>query len=113
MNEGGEDTSDAHYIALHKKFEIFERRQRIREREKLQFERYKMRSRIELLRNMSIMAWSTLVNTVLSRAGDSSWEMGREKLKEEDVDWLRGRLIREGQELVKRYDELLPVDPRK
>lgn len=100
-------------MALHKKFEVFERRQRIREREKLQFERYKMKSRIDLLRGMSTMSWSTVVNTVLSRTGQPSWEKGREKMKEVDVDWLRGRLIHEGKELVKRYDELLPVDPRK
>lgn len=113
--QGGEDTSDAYYMALHRKYEIFERRQRIREKEKLIFERYKMRSRIELLRNMSSLSWATVVNTVLSREGDPSWAKGRESLrrKPEGIDWLRERLIKEGKELVKRYDQLLPVETKK
>lgn len=77
------------------------------------FERYKMRFRIELLKNMSDVSWSVVVNTVLSREGDKSWMKGREKVGEMGVGWLRSRLVREGRELVRRYDQLLPVEPRK
>ncbi|WWD20411.1 hypothetical protein CI109_104887 [Kwoniella shandongensis] len=107
-----EDTSDAYYHLLHRKYEVFERRQRIREKEKLQFERYKMRSRIDLLRNMSKFSWATIVGTILSRSPDE-WAKGREKIKEVGVDWLRDRLVREGEEVMKRYEELLPAEQKK
>ncbi|KAK8849781.1 hypothetical protein IAR55_005117 [Kwoniella newhampshirensis] len=107
-----EDTSDAYYHLLHRKYEVFERRQRIREKEKLQFERYKMRSRIDLLRNMSKFSWASTVGTILSRCPDE-WIKGREKIKEVGVDWLRDRLVREGEEVMKRYEELLPAEQKK
>ena len=105
-----EDTSDAYYINLHKRCEVFERRQHIREKEKLMFERYKMRSRIDLLRNMSIPSWSVVVAAVLSR--DELWVSGRAKLGDVGVEWLRHRLVKEGLEVMKRYDQLLPVEKK-
>ena len=96
---------------------MFERRQRIREKEKLIFERYKMRSRIDLLRNLSMAAWSTVVGSVLARTADDGqgdvWAKGKGKLKEVGMDWLRMKLVKEGRELVRRYDQLLPVESRK
>jgi hypothetical protein len=107
---------------LHRKYEAFERRQRIREKEKLQFERHKMKSRIDLLKNMSATSWAAVVGAVLSRSsvvglddhggGYDPWARGREKMKTEDVDWLRARLVKEGVEVIKRYDQLLPVERR-
>jgi len=43
---------DAHYNQLHKKYETFEKRQRRREKERLQHERYKMKERVDLIRGM-------------------------------------------------------------
>lgn len=91
------------------------------------FERYKMKSRIDLLKNMSDSAWSAIVATVLSRsstdpkpendaqgdAGEDAWHKGREKLARSGHEWLRSRLVKEGKELVKRYDQLLPSDTKK
>lgn len=108
-----EDTSDAYYIHLHKRYETFERRQRIREKEKLQFERYKMRSRLDLLRNMSVSAWSAVVAAVISRDGGAAWEKGKTKVGKEGVEWLKRRLVKEGEELMKRFDELLPPEHKK
>lgn len=107
-----EDTSDAHYIQLHRKHEAFERRQRLREKEKLQFERYKLRSRIDLLRNLSKPAWASIVATILARDEDG-WESGRSKVGKEGEEWLRERLLKEGEEVMKRYEELLPPENRK
>lgn len=103
-----EDTSDAYYLSQHRKFEVFERRQRIREREKLVFERYKMRSRVDLLRNLPASQWATVVSAILARSDAGQWKRGREKLAAEGVDWLRRRLIREGKDVLGRYDQLLP-----
>ncbi|BEJ13512.1 hypothetical protein CspHIS471_0306860 [Cutaneotrichosporon sp. HIS471] len=106
-HEIGEDTSDAYYEKQHRKFEVFERRQRIRERETLSFERYKMRSRVDHLRALAAPQWAAVVGGVLSRP-DGGWDRGRAKLAAEGADWLRRRLIREGRELLNRYDQLLP-----
>ncbi len=136
-----EDTSDEYYHLLHRKYEVFERRQRIREKEKLQFERYKMRSRIDLLKGMSKSGWSSIVTAVLSRFpslskthsqrisgeadigtkkleddGESQvdiWRKGREKIQVEGIDWLREKLVKEGEDLLKRYDQLLPIETRR
>lgn len=70
-----------------------------------------MRSRIELLRSMGIPGWNAVVMAVLSRG--VGWDAGREKLREEGFEWLKGRLLKEGAEVMKRYDQLLPVEQRK
>ncbi|WVR07956.1 hypothetical protein IAU60_004999 [Kwoniella sp. DSM 27419] len=111
-DEPSEDTSDAYYIQLHRKYEAFERRQRIREKEKLQFEKYKMRSRIDLLRNMPKMTWSSVVSTIIAR-GPDEWAKGKDKVMDKGADWLKGRLIKEGEEVMARYEELLPPEQRK
>lgn len=104
-----EDTSDAHYEAVHKKMETFERRQRIREIDKLKFLRHKMNSRIDLLRTLQPPQWNTVVNNVLARSEpNDAWARGRKRLEVVGIDWLRRRLIREGVELLRRYDQLLP-----
>lgn len=73
-----------------------------------------MRTRIDLLKGMSVSAWSAVVWTVMAREDASGhWAKGKDKVKEEGVDWLRRRLVREGEEVMKRYDQLLPPDPRK
>ena len=73
-----------------------------------------MRTRIDLLRGMSLSAWSAVVWTVMAREDVSGvWIKGRERVKVEGVDWLRRRLVREGEEVMKRYDQLLPSDSKR
>ena len=54
------DTSDAAYEKRHRKYETFEKRQRLREKEKLKHEQYKLKGRIEQLRGMDVSAFLTL-----------------------------------------------------
>jgi hypothetical protein len=104
-----EDTSDAYYESVHRKMEAFERRQRIREIDKLKFMRHKMNSRIDLLRNLPLAQWNAVVHNVLARGeANEAWARGRRRLEAIGVDWLRRQLIREGIELLTRYDQLLP-----
>ncbi|WWC95713.1 hypothetical protein V866_002579 [Kwoniella sp. B9012] len=134
-DEVEEDTSDSYYLSLHRKYEAFERRQRIREKEKLQFERYKMKSRLDLLKNIPRLNWILIVNTILqrftnqnqtttSKAGeelDTNGETKKEdgisrakaKIRDNGEEWLKDLLIREGEQLMKRFQELLPPEPRK
>ncbi|KAJ3808821.1 hypothetical protein F5876DRAFT_78364 [Lentinula aff. lateritia] len=54
------DTSDEVYLQRHRKYEKFEKRQRLREKEKLQHEQYKLRERVEQLRAMDYSAFLAL-----------------------------------------------------
>lgn len=54
------DTSDAAYEKRHRKYESFEKRQRLREKEKLKHEQYKLKERIEQLRAMETTAFLAL-----------------------------------------------------
>lgn len=54
------DTSDAAYEKRHRKYETFEKRQRLREKEKLKHEQYKLKERIEQLRAMDSSAFLAL-----------------------------------------------------
>lgn len=67
-----------------------------------------MRSRVDLLRALPDHQWTSVVTGILSRSDTGEWDRGRAKLAAEGVDWLRRRLIREGKELLDRYDQLLP-----
>jgi hypothetical protein len=53
----GIDTSDAAYEKRHRKYEAFEKRQRLREKEKLKHEHYKLKERIEQLRALEPSAY--------------------------------------------------------
>ncbi|EIW71424.1 hypothetical protein TREMEDRAFT_71157, partial [Tremella mesenterica DSM 1558] len=52
-----EDDSDETFILRHRKHEVAEKSMWLREKETLAFERHKLRSRVDLLRNLSEMAW--------------------------------------------------------
>ncbi|WWC66009.1 uncharacterized protein I303_108631 [Kwoniella dejecticola CBS 10117] len=110
-DEAEEDTSDAFYANLHRKYEVFEKRQKIREKEKLQFERYKMKSRLDLLKNIPKLNWTVIVSTILQRV--YIWQKGKAKIQEKGEDWLKRQLIKEGEEVMRRFDELLPPEQRK
>jgi len=90
------DTSDEAYLLRHRKFETLEKRQRLREKEKLQHERYKLKQRIEQLRAMD----ASVVASSLALTGQSSGGAG-------DGERLRRELLREAEELEHRYDTLL------
>ena len=53
----GIDTSDAAYEKRHRKYEAFEKRQRLREKEKLKHEHYKLKERLEQLRALEPSAF--------------------------------------------------------
>lgn len=60
MQQNITDTSDAAYEKRHRKYETFEKRQRLREKEKLKHEQYKLKERIEQLRGMDNAAFLAL-----------------------------------------------------
>ncbi|KZT08718.1 uncharacterized protein LAESUDRAFT_648565 [Laetiporus sulphureus 93-53] len=60
IEDDSADTSDAAYEKRHRKYETFEKRQRLREKEKLKHEQYKLKERIEQLRAMDTTAFLSL-----------------------------------------------------
>ncbi|KAF9270652.1 hypothetical protein L218DRAFT_1072043 [Marasmius fiardii PR-910] len=66
--DGIVDTSDAAYERRHKKYETFEKRVRLREKEKLRHEQYKLHERIEQLRAMEYSAFLSLPASAFSPA---------------------------------------------
>lgn len=85
-----EDTSDAAYIARHRKYEAFEKRQRRREKEKLTHEQYKLRERIDQLRAMEPLAFG-----------------GKDVA---ECEQKRQMMLTTAEDLAERYRVLLPPD---
>lgn len=84
------DTSDAVYERRHRKYETFEKRQRLREKETLQYEHFKLRERMEELKVMDAHAFERVE--------------GMDGIPAED----RKRLIlKEAEDLDRRYVALL------
>jgi hypothetical protein len=70
------DTSDTTYEKRHRKYETFEKRQRLREKEKLKHEQYKLKERIEQLRGMDGSAFLTLPASLFCSSGTSAPQEG-------------------------------------
>ena len=70
------DTSDATYEKRHRKYETFEKRQRLREKEKLKHEQYKLKERIDQLRGMDGAAFLTLPASLFRPAGAPALQEG-------------------------------------
>jgi hypothetical protein len=84
------DTSDVVYEKLHRKYELFEKRQRLREKEKLKHEHYKLKERIEQLRAMDSAAFLSLPPELFSPV--LAPERSNEEEDEEKVAHLLGTL---------------------
>ena len=64
------------------------------------------------------MAWETVLVTVLSRQPPSGplanyWERAKRAITRRGADWLREILVKEGEEVLERYNQLLPPEARK
>jgi len=70
------DTSDATYEKRHRKYETFEKRQRLREKEKLKHEQYKLKERIDQLRGMDGNAFLSLPVSLFRAFGTSALQEG-------------------------------------
>ncbi|KAK7058429.1 hypothetical protein VNI00_002063 [Paramarasmius palmivorus] len=120
--EGMVDTSDAAYERRHKKFEAFEKRVRLREKEKLKHEQYKLRERVEQLRVMEYTAFLALPASSFSPAPGRVAEEGDESMAGlpgihvngaaamNEAERRRQEMLDVAQTLEERYKLLLPPD---
>ncbi|KAJ1302646.1 hypothetical protein OPQ81_002963 [Rhizoctonia solani] len=97
------DSSDAAYERLHRKPEMLEKRQRRREKDKLEHERYKLKERVEQLRAMDLHHFRGLLSSSHSAPGTES---------NHELESVRSELLAHADDLIRRYDVLLPPDPR-
>ncbi|KAF7796567.1 hypothetical protein EIP86_007748 [Pleurotus ostreatoroseus] len=123
------DTSDAAYEKRHRKYETFEKRQRLREKEKLKHEQYKLKERIEQLRGMDTAAFLALPAAAFSdppgvahdgpRAGEDGAATGIADLPGAHVNGAaayneaerrRVEMLEVAEALEERYRVLLPPD---
>lgn len=145
-----EDSSDTHYQTLHLRYERYESRARLAERQKMEHGRYKLSIRIEYLEGLSDEVWEGAVVRMMQRGkrvrsvGESkSYVPGHDKSQRADekvpaektleaiqaeeearsymvtmeagaalldilsIPGLKRELIREGKELLARYDRVL------
>lgn len=103
--------SDAAYERRHKKYESFERRQRLREKEKLKHEHYKLKERIEQLRNMDYTAFLGLPVDVFTEHELSETE---EEYANSHSEGERRRrvMLDAAQAIEERYRVLLPAEKK-
>ncbi|KAI0368841.1 hypothetical protein BV20DRAFT_997788 [Pilatotrama ljubarskyi] len=120
------DTSDAAYEKRHRKYETFEKRQRLREKEKLKHEHYKLKERIEQLRAMDSSAFLALPASDFSEARSSTPGPSGQHGDDSSVDVAnlhgaaayhegerrRKEMLETALQLEQRYRTLLPPDRR-
>ncbi|KAG9098364.1 hypothetical protein FRC06_006483 [Ceratobasidium sp. 370] len=99
LSEDGFDSSDAAYERRHRKPEMMEKRQRRREKDKLEHERYKLKERVEQLRTMDLHHFRALLPSSGADPGP-------------ELEHIRNELLAHADDLIRRYDVLLPPDPR-
>ncbi|KAJ7459100.1 hypothetical protein B0H11DRAFT_178953 [Mycena galericulata] len=120
---------DAVYEKRHRKYEAFEKRQRLREKEKLKHEQYKLKERIEQLRGMDNSAFLAAPassfsprpggaaevfeeDTLLAALGGLGGPNGSPAYQEGERR--RKEMLKNAQALEERYRVLLPPErPRK
>ncbi|KAG5647740.1 hypothetical protein DXG03_008463 [Asterophora parasitica] len=122
INENGPiETSDDVYEKRHRKYETFEKRQRLREKEKLKHEQYKLKERIDQLRTMDASAFLTLDDDLFPAPLDhteaetdqdeeTSFHLGPNNIEGERR---RKEMLSVAHSLEERYRTLLPPDRMK
>lgn len=106
------DTSDAAYEKRHRKYETFEKRQRLREKEKLKHEQYKLKERIDQLRTMDASAFLSLPTTAFP-ANPTGSQDGAELIPTSGVvegERRRREMLDVAFMLEERYRVLLPPE---
>ncbi|TFY83340.1 hypothetical protein EWM64_g661 [Hericium alpestre] len=110
VEEESADTSDAAYEKRHRKYETFEKRQRLREKEKLKHEHYKLKERIDQLRAMHASGFLTIPDLAPESTADekpvsiSSDSTAREAERRKEL------MLECAQTLEARYRTLLNPD---
>ncbi|KAH0838063.1 hypothetical protein J3R83DRAFT_6304 [Lanmaoa asiatica] len=103
------DTSDAAYEKRHRKYETFEKRQRLREKEKLKHEQYKLKERIEQLKVMDGSAF--LANEDQSGVSLSDTQINVTPIHNEG-ERRREEMLEVASILEERYRTLLPSEKK-
>ncbi|KAH7925175.1 hypothetical protein BV22DRAFT_1065347 [Leucogyrophana mollusca] len=113
------DTSDAMYEKRHRKYETFEKRQRLREKEKLKHEQYKLKERIEQLKAMHGSAFLGLPASSFSLPPGAAEEVEVDNLPGAHINGAaiynegerrREEMLEVAAKLEERYRTLLPSE---
>ncbi|KAI0275184.1 hypothetical protein BC834DRAFT_36091 [Gloeopeniophorella convolvens] len=117
QEDEGIDTSDAAYEKRHRKYEAFEKRQRLREKEKLKHEHYKLKERIEQLRALEPAAFLGVPDAVFAssprpREDEPTDADEAPPAPHSEGDWRKRQMLDVANGLEARYRTLLDTAPR-
>jgi hypothetical protein len=116
----GIDTSDAAYEKRHRKYEAFEKRQRLREKEKLKHEHYKLKERIEQLRALEPSAFLGASDTFFAGSRrtppydgerDARGSADAHAPPHNESEWRKRQMLEVANTLEARYRTLLDTAP--
>ena len=116
----GIDTSDAAYEKRHRKYEAFEKRQRLREKEKLKHEHYKLKERIEQLRALEPSSFLSAPESFFSNLRRSKSHRGEldaqggtdaPEPSHNEGEWRKRQMLDVANSLDTRYRTLLDTVP--
>ncbi|KAI0281271.1 hypothetical protein BGY98DRAFT_227842 [Russula aff. rugulosa BPL654] len=121
LDDEGIDTSDGAYEKRHRKYETFEKRQRLREKEKLKHEHYKLKERIEQLRALEPSAFLSASDSFFAgslhtppQQGNSDAEGGTTDAPapvHNEGEWRKRQMLDVANSLDARYRTLLDTAP--
>ncbi|KAH9059122.1 hypothetical protein EDB87DRAFT_830292 [Lactarius vividus] len=119
QDDEGIDTSDAAYEKRHRKYETFEKRQRLREKEKLKHEQYKLKERIEQLRALEPSAFlhvadSFFTSSLCPPPHEAGAEQDANAVPAQvhcDGEWRKRQILDVANGLEARYRTLLDTAP--
>ncbi|KAF8140551.1 hypothetical protein EV363DRAFT_1312786 [Boletus edulis] len=115
------DTSDAAYEKRHRKYEFCEKRQRLREKEKLKHEQYKLKERVEQLRLMDDSAFLGLPAASFSQPPAANEDKSGVSLSDtqtnvnpiyDEGERRRQEMLEVASILEERYRTLLPSEKK-
>jgi len=116
----GIDTSDAAYEKRHRKYEAFEKRQRLREKEKLKHEHYKLKERIEQLRALEPSTFLSAPDSFFAGSRRSLPHRGEPNAQDDtdapappqnEGEWRKRQMLDVANSLEARYRTLLDTAP--
>lgn len=110
VEDSPQETSDVVFEKRHRKYEAFEKRQRLREKEKLKHEQYKLKERIEQLRIMDSAAFLTLPASLFPIPSANKSDIRQDALDDHGDEGERRRkeMLDIAYMLEERYRVLLP-----
>ncbi|KAF7731595.1 hypothetical protein EC973_009359 [Apophysomyces ossiformis] len=101
-----EPIPEDYYLKRHRKHEMEEKKQKNREKERLQHELYQQQQMVDRIRSMDKSTLLSIISSLRHREGEEEEEEGEGEEDQVDVDAVHGQLLRDAEETLRRYEML-------